>query len=80
MIIMLTGDNCSYCTLLKDRLDAEGLEFTPVDVKSAAGEAFVTSLNVRTIPILIKKVEGKAIMTLRGSDKTMSAYKEFFNH
>jgi glutaredoxin len=79
MIIMLTGSHCSHCTLLKGRLDAEGLEFIPVDVKSAEGEAFVTSLNVRTIPILIKKVEGKAIMTLRGSDKTMSAYKEFFN-
>ena len=79
MIIMLSGDNCSACTMLKERLDASGFEYAPVSVKSQQGIDLVRDLNVRSIPVLVKTVEGKAVMTITGADKPMSTYWEFFN-
>lgn len=79
MIIMLSGDNCSACDMLKARLDAGGFKYKPVGVKSQQGIALVRELNVRSIPVLVKQVEGKAVMTINGSNKPMSTYKEFFN-
>jgi len=79
MIIMLSGDNCSACDMLKARLDAGGFEYAPVNVKSELGLTLVRDLNVRPIPVLVKKVANKAVMTITGADKPISTYKEFFN-
>lgn len=79
MIIMLTGDNCSACTMLKARLDANNLEYQIISVNSNEGETLVKELNVRSIPVLVKEVEGKATWTITGANEPMSIYKEFFN-
>lgn len=79
MIIMLSGDNCSACDMLKARLDVNDLEYQIVSVDSNEGETLVKELNVRSIPVLVKTVAGKAVMTITGANKPMSTYKEFFN-
>jgi glutaredoxin len=79
MIKMLTGTSCSACTMLKARLDAEGLSYEPLDVKSDEGMALVESLNVRSIPVLVKSENDKVTGTLAGASHPNSKYKEFFS-
>jgi len=82
MIKMLTGSSCPACTMLKKRLDAEGLEYEPLDIEEPEGANLARSLGVRSIPVLVKMSDSGSIKvteTITGSSHPMEKYKEFFN-
>jgi len=79
MIKMLTSDSCSACKMLKARLDAEGLEYEPLDIEEDEGMDLAKSLGVRHIPVLVKLVDDKVVGTLTGASYPTNKYKEFFN-
>ncbi len=79
MIKMLTGASCSACTMLKKRLDAEGLVYETLDVESDEGMSLAKSLGVRHIPVLVKLIEDNVKDTLTGASYPTIKYKEFFS-
>ena len=79
MIKMLTGTSCSACTMLKKRLDAEGLIYETLDVESDEGMSLAKSLGVRHIPVLVKLIEDNVKDTLTGASYPTIKYKEFFS-
>ena len=79
MIKMLTGSSCSACTMLKNRLDAEGLKYETLSIEEDEGMDLAKSLGVRHIPVLVKLVEDSVKGTLTGASYPMDKYKEFFS-
>ena len=75
---MITGDNCSNCTLLKAMLHMMKLsdDIELVDAYSTEGSRLIGITGARSIPVLVKDDE-KQVSALHGINHTDKTFKEF---
>lgn len=77
-IVMLTGNGCPACTMLKNRLDNEGLMDGMVVMnvhENSSAQSMMRSLGLRSVPVLVKN----GTETLIGGSHPMEKYKDFLN-
>ena len=58
-IVVLSGDNCSKCDLLKNHLDLKGKEYSVVNVYSTEGMKLVKEHGFKGIPQMM--VDGDVV-------------------
>ena len=79
-IKLYTGATCSACTTLKNRLAHLNLDkaYTECDTAQQEHKDAIVALGHRSIPVLVRYVNGKAVDSINGSVHTDSELWDFF--
>lgn len=78
---LFTGSNCSACATLKTRLEALGIskdDYTECDTAEDRHKDSILALGYRSIPVLVKYVDGEVVDSINGSMHSDSELFDFF--
>jgi len=58
-VVLLSSSRCSYCDVMKDRLNRMGIKFREVKIESDEGKRMVREHGIKGLPATIINKKGK---------------------
>lgn len=66
VIKVVSGSWCSQCTVLKDSLQKNNIEFTTIDVDDFENQEYVSKLGIRALPVTLLEIDSVVKAKIQG--------------
>ena len=63
-VIVLSSDTCSFCEVMKKRLEEMGVKYREVKIESGEGKRLVEEYDIRALPATIIRKEKKEVILI----------------